>query len=139
MIAEDVLRGVLETYRDGLVIPENVESVEVRCLLHELHNRLYDDELNVANLRSWSGLLDHNVSSRFKRQMGLSVHSYIEIKRVEAAARALEHPLAFSIFSIAMEVGYTSPELFSRVFKRHFGCSPSRFRSKGGTSSKAAA
>jgi AraC-like DNA-binding protein len=130
MIADDILCEELERFRATLSIPASLDHYEVRILVRLIHERLYDPDLNVANLREWAGQRNHNVSSLFKLQMGTSARAYIEELRMLAAVRVLSHESRFSIFLVATEIGYTSPELFSRTFKRNFGCAPSRFRDR---------
>ena len=38
-------------------------------------------------------------------------------------------------YMIASRVGYSDPNYFSHVFKKHFGVSPQRYRKGGGASS----
>ena len=139
MIAEERLLIDLEAYRNNLAVLNEVESFEVRRLLHIIHDHLFDSELNVCSLREWSSMRNHNISSLFKRETGIAIRDYVERHRMEAAAHVLSVPHDVSIFTIACEIGYTSPEAFSRTFKRHFGNTPSRYRESALQHKRAAA
>ncbi|MCD2456656.1 helix-turn-helix transcriptional regulator, partial [Staphylococcus aureus] len=55
---------------------------------------------------------------------------YIQAQRLQACRRDLlsEEFSGSSITEIALSWGYNSPSHFSRVFKQHFGASPSELR-----------
>lgn len=130
MLADDLIWKELNTFRSELQIPREASHHEVVTMLRIIHERLFDPEMNVARLREWAGLRNHNISCLFKRSIGVDIRTYVEELRMAAAARLLRHGIRFSIFLVAMEIGYNSPELFSRTFRRHFGCAPSQFRDR---------
>ncbi len=99
--------------------------------LHEIltviHQRVFDPELNVNEVREQCQLRNHNISTRFRWVMGISIKQYIEALRMEAAARLLGCSDA-EVYFIAMHVGYSHVETFNRAFRRWFDCSPSQYR-----------
>ena len=63
----------------------------------------------------------------FKQQFGLTIHQYIQQKRITHA----KHLLRFtsrSIESIGAECGMEQPHYFSRIFKKVEGITPSQYR-----------
>ncbi|GGD53667.1 helix-turn-helix domain-containing protein [Paenibacillus nasutitermitis] len=64
----------------------------------------------------------------FKKESGLPLHEYIVKSRLNKAVAALQET-GRTITSIAIELGYTSINHFTRQFTAHFGVSPSRYRS----------
>jgi AraC-like DNA-binding protein len=72
-------------------------------------------------------LNNNNISSWFKRHVGLGMRRYIEVRRMEAAQGLLRHA-DLTVLQIAWSVGYAYPESFARAFKRHTGQSATDFR-----------
>ena len=71
------------------------------------------------------------LGERFNRLIGSSPGEYVNNIRMQLSARKLaEHQSG--IAEAAITVGYTSEAAFSRAFKRHYGTSPSDWRSKKG-------
>lgn len=106
---------------------------QVRRLLAGLHRHLFDPDLNVAFLREACGLTNHNISSYFKRAVGMSLPAYIEAGRLEAAKRLLRLP-GLGVLEIAWMVGYTYVESFNRAFRRREGLTPNQYRRGQGQS-----
>lgn len=63
----------------------------------------------------------------FKSTTGLSPYSYLICLRLNRAAELLLSS-ALSVSEIAYEVGFDDPFNFSKIFKRHYGVSPEKFR-----------
>lgn len=63
----------------------------------------------------------------FRKTYGETPMNYILRTRV-GVARALLRETRLSISQVATEVGFSSLNYFSRVFKRHFGMTPSAYR-----------
>ncbi|PWM39928.1 MAG: hypothetical protein DBX66_01240 [Clostridiales bacterium] len=64
----------------------------------------------------------------FKREMGVSIASYLLERRMERA-RVLLSTTRKSIHLIAQELGYESSSYFCKLFKKRFGVTPNEFRS----------
>src|SRR6201990_2136674 len=71
-------------------------------------------------------------SARFTKLVGQSMHRYVIERRMAEAAFLLEtsdEPIA----RIASRVGYETAAAFSKLFHRHHGLSPGRYRAAGRT------
>ncbi|WP_027084909.1 response regulator [Cohnella panacarvi] len=66
----------------------------------------------------------------FKRETKKNVWDYVTELRIEEAKRLLV-TTPKKRYEIAYEVGYESPEHFSRMFKRYAGVSPADYRKEG--------
>ena len=66
-------------------------------------------------------------STIFKRETGSSFVSYLTDIRMEEAIKLL-NTTDDKTYIISAKVGYTEPNYFSYVFKKHFGISPSKYR-----------
>ena len=98
--------------RDGAPIPDAVEATYVAGL-DDLGHRV--------------GLGRSAFSARFTRLVGQSMYRYLIVRRMEEAAFLLESSDE-GIARIATRVGYETVAAFSKVFLRHHGLSPGRYR-----------
>ena len=102
---------------------------DVREILDYANSHLFDEGLNVDAIRRACRMRNHNISSRFKLVVGVSIRDYVEGQRMEAAGRLLGNP-ELEIYLISASLGYSHQESFSRAFRRRFGCTPSEYRSR---------
>lgn len=84
---------------------------------------------SIAELARLLRVSETRLKRAFSETTGESVGAYIARRRLETAwdLVMLELPLA----KVADEVGYASPEAFSKAFRRYFGESPSAARAAG--------
>ena len=68
----------------------------------------------------------------FKSEMGMTPHAYLTGLRMQKAEKLLctAQSTEQNISEIAYLCGYAEPLYFSRVFKKHFGCSPKNYAQK---------
>ena len=86
-----------------------------------------EKELSVETLCAHLHLSPAYFSTLFKRETQKSFTAYVTELRMEHAARLLRET-DDKTYLIAERTGYTDPNYFSFVFKRHFGLPPSKFR-----------
>lgn len=67
-------------------------------------------------------------SRLFKEEMGLNFIEYVTNLRMEKAKELLSSSNVLSMKEICREAGYTDPNYFSRMFKKHEGFSPTEYR-----------
>jgi AraC-like DNA-binding protein len=119
-----------------LTAPNHLEGREllrrrfVEAAIETLRALLEDPEIGVSKLASRMGVSTRYVQQCFT-EAGTSVTAQIRALRLEACAHDLanRHDLS-SIQAIAARWGFSDAPHFTRVFGRHFGCSPSKFRSR---------
>lgn len=85
------------------------------------------DDLSVETLCDHLHLSPAYFSTLFKRETGLGFSAYVTEVRMEQAARLLRET-EDKTYLIAQKIGYSDPNYFSYVFKRHFGATPSKYR-----------
>lgn len=88
-----------------------------------------DAELSLDTICEELGVSNAYFSTIFKKEAGMSFIAYLTDYRMERAARQLIETDEKS-YVIAGNVGYADPNYFSYVFKRHFGVSPSKYRTE---------
>jgi AraC family L-rhamnose operon regulatory protein RhaS len=75
-----------------------------------------------------AGLSASHFAEVFRRETGRTPLEYLTSARIEEATRRLlERPEA-SVTRIASELGFSSSQYFSTVFRRHVGCTPGEWR-----------
>ena len=92
-------------------------------LIHEQPDRPW----TLGELGQTVGLGRSAFSDRFTKLVGQSMYRYLIARRMSEAALLLETSDE-GIARIATRVGYETPAAFSKVFHRHHGLSPGRYR-----------
>ncbi len=96
-------------------------------------NKIFTNpELKLAELSKEIGLPPHQVSKLINEKMGRSYTDYInELRVAEFIKRLKDHKYAsYSIFGIALDVGFNSKSSFNTAFKKITGKSPSSYKSE---------
>ena len=91
----------------------------------------YDDKLTIEELADRFFLSRPYVRNLFMRYLGVSPKQYLQGVRMKKAGELLLQT-DYEIRLIASSVGYNDQLAFSKVFKQHYGCAPTMFRSNGG-------
>lgn len=101
----------------------------VEAAIKTLNESLAEPELGVNTLARRFGVSTRYVQQAFA-EAGLSVAALIRALRLQRCAHDLaNHHDRSSIQVIAARWGFSDIPHFTRIFGRHFGCTPSRFRS----------
>jgi AraC-like DNA-binding protein len=89
-------------------------------------NSLYMSPITVESLARDVGLDRRYLTRIFKESVGESIQEYIIRVRMENAERHLKDGL--SVAMTAELVGYNDPFNFSKMFKKYYGMSPSKYK-----------
>ena len=76
-----------------------------------------------------AGRHEIHLAREFRRHFGTSIGGYLRRLKTEEAARLLLQPRA-DITDIALQCGFASHSHLCRVFKEHFGVTPSQYRAR---------
>ncbi|MBO5371257.1 MAG: helix-turn-helix transcriptional regulator [Lachnospiraceae bacterium] len=87
----------------------------------------YMRKITIADISGETGLSQSHFMKYFKQTMGTSFIEYLNEYRLTMASRLLLSSDS-SILDIANEVGFENLSYFNRLFKRHFGTTPSHYR-----------
>lgn len=110
---------------------KNQSSFEGKAIYEVL--RYIDLNLTeIKDIGTIAGELSYNkyyISHLFKEKLGITIYEYITERKLDIARTMLEEENA-SISEIAEKLNYESTQSFSKMFKRHTGVSPSKYKSK---------
>lgn len=111
--------------------PSEIEATsEDAAFIRDVQNiveaHLADANFSVEWLAQEVGLSPRHLRRKLKDLTDLTPTGYISMMRLERAAQLLEQD-AGRVSEIAYQVGFTSPDYFSRVFRQAFGLAPSQY------------
>jgi AraC family transcriptional regulator len=86
------------------------------------------DKLDLATLARVAYVSEWHFHRVFQALTGETPGDWVRRRRLEVAAMRLLGPSRDPILKIALEVGFRSPEVFTRAFVAHFGVTPSAWR-----------
>lgn len=89
----------------------------------------YMENLNVDNIADVVHLSAGYLMTIFKKELGISINSYLISKRMERAKELLLED-NLKIYEIAHEVGYTNTTFFSSTFRNQTGLSPKQYKAQ---------
>jgi AraC-type DNA-binding domain-containing proteins len=98
---------------------------ERRCL--ELLRARLSEDVSLEELAAEARLSPFHFARMFKQSVGVPPRVYLTRLRLERACELLEQT-DLTITEIALEVGYSSNQVFARVFLKHRRISPSDYR-----------
>ncbi len=90
-----------------------------------MREHMFDPDLCVDTLHYFCGISDTYFRRIFIASFGMSPRKYIISKRISQAKAIIDSGVFDTVGEVAYSVGYTDPLYFSKVFKAHFGVSPS--------------
>jgi AraC family transcriptional regulator len=113
--------------------PTNSHRAEYERRLHRALEYI-DDHLDetislaqLAHVASFSSFHFHRI---FSAQVGETFGSYLTRRRVEQAAARFASQPRLSVLTVALGVGFGSAEAFTRAFKKHYGYTPSQWKTR---------
>ncbi len=85
-------------------------------------------DLRLEDISSAVHLSPYHLCRVFKREVGMTIHNYVNRLRLfNAAERMLENPVT-RLDALALDFGFANHGHFSAAFRKMFGISPSEFR-----------
>ncbi|MBA4388295.1 MAG: hypothetical protein C0404_09965 [Verrucomicrobia bacterium] len=88
-----------------------------------------DKPVMLSDIAAHLGISAYHLSHLFSEESGFTLSSYLVNSRMEKATALLADP-AMRVAEVGYEVGFEDPNYFCKVFRRHFGCSPGKYRSR---------
>ena len=90
----------------------------------------FAEEITLDDIAQVGGVSRFHLSRSFGTVAGLPVMAYVRGRRLTLAAQKLLDG-APDILAVALDVGYSSHEAFTRAFRDHFGQTPEQLRAHG--------
>lgn len=87
----------------------------------------FSSECKLLDLAMGIGYEYSYLSRSFKKATGLSFNNYVNIRRLTEVCYLLENT-DMPVVRCALECGYTSLRSFNRIFKEHYGITPTKYR-----------
>ena len=100
----------------------------VLTVQHRLEKQ-YARPLTIAAMAEWAHISPRTMQRRFQAATGESPIGYLQKLRLSKAQERLESTLQ-PLEEIVAEIGYEDVASFRKLFRRHFGLSPSRYRQR---------
>ena len=110
----------------SLKITEDYQTSIARVLQFIDENLAAD--LSVENLSEMTFFSKYHFHRIFKGAVGESLAAYVIRRRLDRAAVLMKRNSRLSVTETALQVGFNSPEHFSRSFKNKFGVTANEFR-----------
>ena len=106
------------------------DSEFMQRLLDTVEKHISDEKFSVEQLGHEFGMSPSQINRKLKAIINQSAVEFIRSIRMQRALELLKSDKA-TIAEIAYETGFREPAYFSRVFKNHFGYSPSEVKKEG--------
>lgn len=102
---------------------------------HLIHASLYignhcAEKITVANVAQEAGVSARYLTRLFQEQLGLGVAAYIAEMRISRSIDFMFRNPGYPLSQLALDMGFSSQQHFSRVFKEKMGVSPGRYFSR---------
>jgi AraC-like DNA-binding protein len=132
-VAEEVLQPLFDTMRgleQRIADHRSRKSEEVtRNVRAIVHKHFANQQLCLDLIAKKLGLTPTYIGRVFKRETGSTIlHYIVNVRMMRAEERLRTSDL--TVGELAAATGFSSPSYFHRVFKRHFGVTPSEYRSE---------
>lgn len=129
-LLNDVLSVMVELapVSDCSLMAGGTRNSYIHASLEFLHSH-YSDEVSVGHLAQVVGLDRKYLSAIFKEATGYPPQQYLLRYRMERACELLKKG-RFTVGEIACSVGYRDALLFSKMFKKTVGVSPTEYRAQ---------
>ena len=127
-----LLRDQQETKEesDGCIFESPNRKYVVKQMIRYF-NEHYHEKISLDQIARNMYLSTFYISKIFKAETGDTPINYLIELRMEKARELMETSPDLSIQSVAAMVGYEDAYHFSKLFKKHFGTAPSKYRAAG--------
>ena len=121
----DFLFQVLDANVSASPLPEDISAV-IRCIRE---NR--GEMLDISRMAASVSLSESRFKQKFKQATGIPPVEFMIREKIEES-KILLQDAGRTVTSVAMELGFTSSQHFSVLFKKYVGESPAQFRKRNG-------
>jgi AraC family transcriptional regulator len=108
------------------MITPAMRNQEIPYLLRDLCHRI-EGRLTLSGIADRADKSRFHFHRNFRKRLGETPRQFIERVRLDQAAARLIGS-SESVCQIALQCGFSSHEVFTRAFRRQFGCAPRQYR-----------
>ena len=94
----------------------------------KIEAHLSNSNLHVKHLERLAGISRTNLHCKLKQATGMSATEYVRRLRLKKAAQLIRDNPQWTIWAVAIEVGFENLGYFTRRFKELYGCTPGIWR-----------
>ena len=130
---EAYVESLCATYVEYLLLsykqPAKNTTAGIYRIIDKINKHFGQMELSIGDLLDESGYTRDYIRAEFVAVTGLTPKKYLNNIRMKNAKNMIEmHGDHMSFSEIAMACGIIDQSIFSRIFKQHFGISPTEYR-----------
>ena len=103
----------------------NTSSQAIRKCVHYINIHLHE-KLEIADIAKKVGLSRDYLSALFKKEFGVSLHSYIIHEKLEASKLMLKQGITYN--AISYNLSFCSQSHFVSCFKKEYGMTPKQYK-----------
>lgn len=111
---------------EDIPLTKDIYSMDIQESMAYIHSHLLDD-LNIEKIASHCGLSPSRFKAKFREQLGITPHAYINSLKIDTAKVLLKDPKN-TITDVAFSLNFSSSNHFASLFKKHTGYTPTYFR-----------
>lgn len=109
-------------------LPENANRYVKEAVLR-IRERYREREIGISLIAGELGVSEGHLSRLFKKDMGISLSSYLTMYRIRVSLRLLRD-LHYRVYEVAELVGYHDLGYFSQTFRKLTGLLPSEYQAR---------
>lgn len=107
---------------------EETYDSDMEIAVSYIHRNLLKD-IDIECIAKQCGLSSSRFKAKFKEQIGITPHSYINALKIDTAKVLLKDPKN-TITEIAYTLNFSSSNHFASIFKKYTGVAPSEYRNQ---------
>jgi two-component system, response regulator YesN len=105
----------------------NTQADCINRITQYIHENVNNYNLSVGTVSEYMCITPSYLCQLFKKGMNVTLNQYITEQRVLEGQRLLS-ATAYSLPTVARQVGYSDPKYFAKLFKRQTGTTPTEYR-----------
>jgi len=109
----------------------DVTNSAIKEIIRKISISANDSEFNVSTVLNFSGYSKDYIRTVFKKRTGKTPTEFLTSVRIDNACHLIElYKNSLSLSEIAERSGFLDYSYFSKLFKRHVGETPIKYREK---------
>ena len=115
--------------KPGEIAATSMDEQFLNRLLDVFENHVAESDFSTDDFAQEIGMSRSSLHRKLQALTNQPTHEFLRTLRIKRAAQLLEKS-AGSVTEIAYRVGFNNPSHFAKIFRQHFGLTPSEFAEK---------